>query len=295
MTGGKWYRGNTHTHARFSDDNDNNDVPEIAEWYKTAGYNFLCLSEHNDHLLKKQIFCHEEITESQNFIMICGLELSKTRHHTALGIDQYIGDEISLQDGVKKTIQSNGIPILNHPNDPKINASEFISTIGLNHLEVFNGGRPEDTHASEQLWDSILSMPNGRIVYAVASDDNHYNKSNVGRGWIMVRSNHLTDKSILENIRRGNFYATTGIILNNYLVSKRNVSVSSSNSDTILFIGENGKILKKAAGQNASYKFRGNEKYVRIKLTEKSGKSAWTQPVLVSKGGIRIKNLEYNN
>jgi len=32
--GKKWYRGNTHTHATFSDENDTNDVPMIARWHE---------------------------------------------------------------------------------------------------------------------------------------------------------------------------------------------------------------------------------------------------------------------
>ncbi len=41
----KWFKGNTHTHSLWS---DGNDFPEmIIEWYKTHGYDFLALSDHN--------------------------------------------------------------------------------------------------------------------------------------------------------------------------------------------------------------------------------------------------------
>ena len=41
----KWWKGNIHTHSLWS---DGNDFPEmIAEWYRTRGYNFLALSDHN--------------------------------------------------------------------------------------------------------------------------------------------------------------------------------------------------------------------------------------------------------
>jgi len=40
-----WFKGNLHTHSLWS---DGNDYPEmIAEWYRTRGYNFLALSDHN--------------------------------------------------------------------------------------------------------------------------------------------------------------------------------------------------------------------------------------------------------
>lgn len=41
----KWYKGNTHTHSLWS---DGNDFPEmIMDWYKSKGYDFISLSDHN--------------------------------------------------------------------------------------------------------------------------------------------------------------------------------------------------------------------------------------------------------
>lgn len=43
--GAKWWKGNLHTHSLWS---DGDDYPEmIARWYKTSGYDFLMLSDHN--------------------------------------------------------------------------------------------------------------------------------------------------------------------------------------------------------------------------------------------------------
>ena len=279
---GQWYRGNTHTHARFSDENDINDVPMIAGWYKEAGYHFLLLSEHNDHVVYKEVFSHDEAADPPEFIMLSGLELSNSRHHTALGIDSYIGDETSLQDGVKKIIAAGGVPILNHPQDPVVTVKAFLATEGLNHLEIVNGGRPEDTPATEMLWDTLLSDPDGRIVYAVASDDNHYKETNVARGWIMVRSPALTVEDIEENIRNGNFYATTGVILNDYQATKGSITIDSENGNTITFIGKNGSVLNKVSGKSATYNIKGDELYVRAKISNSDGKAAWTQPVFVN-------------
>ena len=281
LTSGQWYRGNTHTHAQFSDTNDTNDLPMIAKWYEDAGYDFLLLSEHNDHVAAKKIFCHDEAADPPEFLMLCGLELSNKRHHTALGIENYIGNETSLQDGVQKTLAAGGVPILNHPQDPVVTVKTFLATTGLNHLEIVNGGRLEDTPATEMMWDSVLSAPDGRTVYAVASDDNHYKKTNVGRGWIMVKSPSLTKKDIEENISIGNFYASTGVKLNDYQATKSSITIDTENGNSITFIGKNGSVLNSANGNKATYKIQGNELYVRAKITNIDGKAAWTQPVFV--------------
>jgi hypothetical protein len=276
-----WYRGNTHTHAQFSDKNNTDDVPEIAKWYKKAGYDFLLLSEHNRQLLKKRVICHEEASDPPEFIMLCGLELTESRHITALGINSFIHKVGSLQEGVSKTIAAGGVPILNHPEEPPVNASTFIKTKGLNHFEVFNGGNPQDTPACEKLWDSIMSAPGGRIVYAVASDDNHFKKSKVGSGWIMVDSPALTKEDIKESIRTGNFYASTGIFLKKYLVMDKSLTVESVNGSQIIFIGKNGKVLSTIKGSSASYQIKGTESYIRIKISNFAGEMAWLQPVWI--------------
>jgi hypothetical protein len=277
-----WYRGNTHTHAEYSDKNDNNDIPMIAGWYRDAGYDFLVLSEHNDRVAEKKIICHDELSEPSKFIMICGLELSKSRHLTAIGIESYIGDESSVQDGVNKAIAAGGLPILNHPQAPVVTKSAFIAVKGLNHFEVFNGQRPQQTAATELLWDSILSDPNGRVVYGVASDDNHYKKSSVSRGWIMVESKELTKEAIVESIRQGKFYASTGVILTNYIVTGKSISIESQGGTLIEFIGRNGKILSTIKRSKATYKIKGDELYIRVKITDDNNKMAWTQPVFVN-------------
>ncbi len=285
MKNNHWYRGNTHTHAKYSDKKDKNDVPEIAKWYKKSGYDFLSISEHNDLLSKKKVICHDEADDYPRFIMLCGLELSEDRHITALGINGYIDGETSLRDGVNKTIAAGGLPIMNHPQAPVVTTSEFIKTKGLNHFEIFNGNSPEDTPACEKLWDSILSDPDGRQVFAVASDDNHYKKSKVGRGWIMVESQTLTKEDILDNILKGNFYASTGIFLNDYEVNERSIKVHSDNGSQIKFIGRNGKILNIVSGAKASYQINGNESYIRVKITNDEGMIAWTQPVFIKNTG----------
>ena len=41
----KWYKGNLHTHSYWS---DGDEFPEmITDWYKSAGYHFMALSDHN--------------------------------------------------------------------------------------------------------------------------------------------------------------------------------------------------------------------------------------------------------
>ncbi|MBU7003944.1 MAG: hypothetical protein HXS50_00155, partial [Theionarchaea archaeon] len=42
---GKWFRGNIHTHTTESDGRLS--PSEVSEFYRSRGYDFLCLTDHN--------------------------------------------------------------------------------------------------------------------------------------------------------------------------------------------------------------------------------------------------------
>ena len=47
------------------------------------------------------------------------------------------------------------------------------------------------------------------------------------------------------------------------------------------FIGADGKVLKKTGLNPATYRLKGNEKYVRATVTNSGGEKAWIQPAFV--------------
>ena len=47
------------------------------------------------------------------------------------------------------------------------------------------------------------------------------------------------------------------------------------------FIGKDGKVLKVDEAYNPSYKFKGNELYVRVRVEDSDGGVAWMQPVFL--------------
>lgn len=88
------------------------------------------------------------------------------------------------------------------------------------------------------MWDQVLSR--GVVIWGVASDDTHELKAGSlvgtagagagpGKGWIVVRAEHLTADAITQAIDKGDFYASTGIELNDYKIEgKQNHYPNSS-------------------------------------------------------------------
>ena len=90
-------------------------------------------------------------------------------------------------------------------------------------------------------------------------------------------------RPILEALERGDFYASTGVELNDYTVTDKAITIAIrqqiSSKYRIQFIGAHGKVLSESTESPATYAFAGDERYVRAKIFESNGRLAWTQPV----------------
>ncbi len=166
------------------------------------------------------------------------------------------------------------------------------------------------------------------VMYGVATDDSHRyhtedpRSSTVGHGWVMVRAERLEAGALVEAMNRGDFYASTGVSLKGVTRSDGILSVevdAEAGVDyTIEFIGTRrgydrvshpvmdtkggemrvtrrysadvGAVLATERGVKAEYRLRGDELYVRARVTSSRDQQrspvagdkerAWTQPLV---------------
>ncbi len=227
------------------------------------------------------------------------------------------------------------IPHINHPNFGwAVSVEDLVRLERERFFEVYNGHPAVHNEgdslrpSTERLWDIVLAerVRAGReLMYGLAVDDAHNYRtldsahSNPGRGWVMVRSSLLQGDSLLAALERGDFYSTTGVVLDAVSVTGDGVSVRVAPEEgvryTIRFIGTRsgyprrepleavgdsamvqyrydaaiGSVLAEVVGTSATYPFAGDELYVRAKITSSKLKVnpyrpgevevAWTQPV----------------
>ncbi len=252
----------------------------------------------------------------------------------------------SVRDVIRNNVQAvleqrtrTGQPMLPHLNHPNygwaVTAEDMIAVEDERFFEVYNGhpavhNEGDTTHPStERLWDIVLAERLSRgapVVYGLAVDDAHnYHAagptfSNPGRGWIMVRAAVLTAAALIAAIEAGDFYATTGVVLDGVAVVDSSLRISihpepgvtyttqfigtrrgypsptslraadDSTGVTRLYPPEIGIVLSEVAGLEKSYELKGNALYVRAKVVSTKAKAnpyrpgevevAWTQPVL---------------
>jgi hypothetical protein len=208
-----------------------------------------------------------------------------------------------------------------HPNWKwMLTAEDLMVQKGANFFEIYNGGGvslntygDEIRPSQERMWDIILTKRIAEldlpVMYGIATDDTHNytgagtDRSLPGRGWITVRSYHLTPESIVKAMQAGDFYSSTGVVINDIQfdgkILKIDIKADPGVSYTTEFIGtfqgydpsskpvldENGepylddqgaplritrtysedigRIFKKVKGAAASYTLTGKEIYLR--------------------------------
>jgi hypothetical protein len=304
--GRRWFRGNTHTHTVNSDGDSTAD--EVVRWYREQKtYQFLVLTDHN--FLTSVDGLNALHGADSKFLVIRGEEISdkfgdKPLHINGLDLKSLVtpqgGSSVSdiLTRNVAAIRKAEGIPHINHPNFMWAITGADLKQVKNNTLfEVFNG-HPTVNNAGgggvpglEELWDDILTS--GQEIYGIAVDDAHVFKrpwdaaaARPGQGWVVVRSATLDPRAVVTALDRGEFYASNGVALDDVAVTKEGLTVTIKEAPTTKyrtqFVGRGGKVLKEVIANPAVYTFTGDETYVRARVLDSNGKTAWVQPVFLS-------------
>jgi hypothetical protein len=318
---GKWFRGNTHTHTLNSDGDSPPD--SVARWYRDHGYQFLFITDHEKQTDPAPL--NATFGVPGKYMLIVGQEVTQrvtdSTHYKALRqahVNSLGAREVIMPQGVRGNARgitmpqgyadniariraAGGIPQINHPNfiwsvrlqDLVALPDSVLLEISNMHTGVNNAG-DDKSPSTEALWDSLLTR--GKTIFGVADDDAHsfrpqdadaYDMTRPGRGWIVVRADTLTADAILGGIRRGDFYASTGVMLDSLTIDPTEVRVVMKEAEerhfVTEFIGSRGRVLARVRGAQASYRIKGNEGYVRARITDSNGRHAWTQAVRIAR------------
>lgn len=325
MPAERWYRGNTHSHTTRSDGDSPPD--SVVRWYRDNNYHFLFITDHETltdpaplqlEAGKLLLIPGQEVT--QRISDSTHAERWRQAHVNALGVTEVVvplgangrATGITMREGYARNLaairSAGGIPQINHPNYRwSVRLGDLLEVPDSTLIEIYNahpgvnnaGGRTGEEFAppAEALWDSLLTR--GKLLFAVADDDSHHFKlqnadawelTRPGRGWVMVRASAWNGEAILGALRRGDFYASTGVTFGDLSMKPDEISIAIDTTARYddrrymtEFIGREGLVLMTVYGATAGYRIRGDEGYVRARVTDSNGRRAWTQPVMVDR------------
>jgi hypothetical protein len=308
-----WFKGNTHAHTINSDGDSSPDT--VVRWYKEHGYQFVFVTDHD---MITRVDGLNALFGSEKFLVLAGEEVTSVApaplqkvHVNALNprtpIVPQIGPNVraTLQLDIDAVRAAGGLAQINHPNFFwMLKADDIAATRGATLLEISNlhpahnnFGAGPDFPGTEEIWDRVLTK--GTVVWGIASDDIHRLKTDglspadlavearPGDGWIVVQADKLGVTEIMTALERGRFYSSTGVTLKELNAGPAEISLEVAPEQkfpvryVIAFIGAGGRVLQSTVDTKAAYRPKGDEGYVRVRVTDSNNHHAWTQPVML--------------
>jgi len=313
-----WLRGQLHLHSDASGDS-HTPPADVARWYAAHDYDFIVFTDHNRITEVEAppgllVFRGIELTQNLDtcdpppqpglacLLHVNGLFVGTNTEDIGALPSPTEPDRLELYGHAMRVTETlGGVAMLDHPNVHYAADTELLVALahrGLTMFEVANeavdsNNAGDASHPStEAMWDGALTS--GARLWGVATDDAHHygdaeavrargEVAHVGdRGWVMVRA-EPDEVSIRSALERGDFYASNGVELTEVRVDGSTLEVVAAESvrpHHFVFIGPDGEVLHEQRGQRASFtvapEYVG---YVRVRVTDRGGRRAWTQPV----------------
>jgi hypothetical protein len=275
-----WLRGNLHTHTT------NSDGPlspqETIDVYAAKGYDFLMLADHDQ-------LSPVNMLDSRGLTMIPGNEITAMGVHLIhVNASVVVPPQESRQNVLDEIGRVGGFAVMCHPNwertynhcpQPLLEQLQ-----GYAGIEIFNGvtRRAEGNPYATDRWDMLLSQ--GRSVWGFAHDDCH-KPEDMGIAWNMVQSQDRSVPGIVDALRSGRFYASTGVEIRSIEVEGRAIRIETRNADRIAFCSNDGRRQATLDGKTAEFTVPESPRYtyLRVECWGAAEQMAWTQPFLLPK------------
>lgn len=195
-----------------------------------------------------------KLEEPGRFLLVQAEEVSAgfgkaPLHINAVNLTEALQPKKDLQN-LRETLRQNlqmiaehavkaGRPVLAHVNHPNfrwaMTADDLAHVVEDRFFEIYNGhpgiyyageaSRVDSDH--ERIWDIANTIRIAELkqppLYGVGTDDSHNyhgGSATPGRGWVMVRAAKLDANALVEAMQRGDFYASTGVTLDDVSYDK---------------------------------------------------------------------------
>lgn len=291
---GRFYKGNIHTHSNVS---DGMLTPEaVCDTYRNLGYDFLSVTDHfMDQFGYKMADTRAYRTDK--FTTLIGAELHTGRtelgnlwHILAVGLpldfakypEGETGGDVSA-----RALASGAFVAAAHPYWYILTEADILSLGDIHAIEVYNGTSADHNDKPDGWYMSDMMSMRGRLYSTCATDDAHFfpHRADVGLGWVMVKSEELSPEAILENLKLGNYYSSTGPTIYDVHRTGDNRLIVKCSPASRVFVTGSGWTARSAYGngiREAELNLKGfDSPFVRITVRDANGGRAWTSPILL--------------
>lgn len=277
------WKANLHTHTTNSDSKFTPE--ETIELYRAAGYDVLALTDHRRTNTVSGL-------DGNGMLLVSGIEMHPpgpraiSWHLLAVGVpEDFPYDETAgAQTLLDRANAAGAVCFAAHPYWCGFTASEVKSLRGFVGLEVYNAStRRIGKSLNMQIWDEILDS--GIHYNAIAVDDIH-REEHALKGWTMIASEERTLPAILNALRNGHYYASTGPEITRLSLEDGVFKAEFSPCAEAILMSNKNTGFGLIEGDFTSLEFdisnwpKGN--YMRLQIKDAAGNYAWSNPVVIS-------------
>jgi len=309
-----WLKGQLHVHTNRSGDSQT-PPEEVAAWYKAHGYDFIVLTDHNViggldaerappgmlvlpgvELTTNLRSCDPAEGTEPCLLHVNALAVGPDAHASGLPVRVDVLREHVFAGEIAAARKFGGVPQLNHPNFHYSAGAELIARLAAggpllvefeNQTSDSMNEGDADHPSTQALWDRVLAL--GATVYGTATDDaHHYADADAVRargepafagdvGFVMVRAAR-TPAAIRDALGHGEFYASSGIVLEALDVDDRGLVVRTAAPCELACVDASAGVVAHTRGRELACRPAAGQ-ILRAIATDDAGHHAWTQAV----------------
>ena len=295
---GIWLRCALHAHTTNSD----GELPPemLVRHYEWAGYDVLAITDHWVRTVEPST--RKLLVIPSTELNACAPGVDDDAHVLALGVEADpvapAGDFEPLADVVAWIVANGGVPYIAHTYWSGLRADQWEDCEGLLGLEVWNTGCELEVGRGDSSlhWDEALER--GRLLYGLVTDDSHHPGYDSGFAWTMVRAAERSQAAVLDALRTGSFYGSTGPEIVSLELDDDAVVVRTSPARSVTLVSSRRVGARANAGRlgypNASQVLERDANglitacrlerpweapYGRLEVADAEGGRAWTNPL----------------
>ncbi len=288
--GGTWHHGNLHMHCSENSPCSVIPLQSGVEMFASAKHDFLAVTDHD------VIADLSDIKKKYpDMVFYEGFEHSVSNH--MLFINETVEPLFEIADK-KQALQNSTdyLSIVCHPQGPKLDywtVDELLSyPVKPTGVEVFNGHYGVGAWRKNgcgwdytEFWSACLDA--GMQLFAYANDDFHDGEIDFNNGWNVVLSEETDAHALLDALKSGACYATTGLQIRSIQEYRGRIVVNVGQEVHGRFVGPENKTLSSSTAEVFEFQ-AGAEAFVRFEA-EAGGHKCWTQPMFaVAEQGLQL-------
>jgi predicted metal-dependent phosphoesterase TrpH len=288
---GRFYRGCLHTHSTLS---DGKLAPaETIALYRDHGYDFVAMTEHFQ--ARYDFPLHDtRAFRTETFTTLLGAELhapalqcGELWHVVAVGLPLDFAPNAPAEDGpalARRARDAGAYVAIAHPYWYELTLDDALSLDAAHAVETYNHGCAVEVDRGDSWYMSDLLSGQGRRRHGLATDDAHCEVADYRGGWVMVRAPALDPDALLDALKAGHYYSSTGPTLEDVRVDGDRIVVRCSPARSVIATGRGSKGRRIGPGSGitevdlplAPFAAGG---YFRITVVDERGGRAWSNPV----------------